>query len=72
MSAAVSQIALATASLAAISPSSYTVQGVFPTSVFNKYYNDPTATSAQPQPVISDPVTVVFYLILLSLLLIYF
>ena len=67
MSAAISQIVLATASLAAISPSSYTAAGAFPTSVFTKYYNDPTATSAQPQPVVSDPVTVAFCPILLSL-----
>ncbi|KAH7917911.1 sphingomyelin phosphodiesterase [Leucogyrophana mollusca] len=37
--------------------SAYTVPGAFPTSVFASYYNDPTATSAQVQPVISDPVT---------------
>ena len=39
-------------------PSAYTVPGAFPTSLYSKYYNDPTATTAQPQPVISDPVTV--------------
>lgn len=38
-------------------PSAYTVPGAFPTSLYSKYYNDPTATTAQPQPVISDPVT---------------
>ncbi|KAF9245896.1 Metallo-dependent phosphatase-like protein [Melanogaster broomeanus] len=38
-------------------PSAYTVPGAFPTSLYSEYYNDPTATSAQPQPVISDPVT---------------
>ncbi|KAG2359621.1 sphingomyelin phosphodiesterase [Suillus spraguei] len=38
-------------------PSSYAVQGVFPTSLYSHYYNNPTATSEQPQPVISDPVT---------------
>jgi sphingomyelin phosphodiesterase len=41
-----------------IQPSTFTAPGTFPTSVFSKYYNTPTATSAQPQPVISDPVTV--------------
>ncbi|KAH7886007.1 Metallo-dependent phosphatase [Phlebopus sp. FC_14] len=35
----------------------YTVPGPFPTSLYSQYYNNPTATSAQPQPVISDPVT---------------
>jgi sphingomyelin phosphodiesterase len=39
-------------------PSSYAVAGAFPTSLYSHYYNNPTATSAQPQPVISDPVTV--------------
>ncbi|KAG1794909.1 sphingomyelin phosphodiesterase [Suillus plorans] len=38
-------------------PSSYVVPGAFPTSLYSHYYNNPTATSAQPQPVISDPVT---------------
>ncbi|KAG1723693.1 sphingomyelin phosphodiesterase [Suillus lakei] len=38
-------------------PSVYAVPGAFPTSLYSHYYNNPTATSAQPQPVISDPVT---------------
>lgn len=38
--------------------SAYTAPGSFPTSVYKSYWNDPTATSAQPQPVISDPATV--------------
>ncbi|KAF8167475.1 Metallo-dependent phosphatase-like protein [Crassisporium funariophilum] len=42
---------------ASIKPSTFTAPGAFPTSVFTKYYNQPTATSAQVQPVISDPVT---------------
>ncbi|KAF8434337.1 sphingomyelin phosphodiesterase [Boletus edulis BED1] len=37
--------------------SAYTAPGEFPTSVYASYWNNPTATSAQPQPVISDPVT---------------
>ncbi|KAG9312426.1 Metallo-dependent phosphatase-like protein [Chiua virens] len=37
--------------------SAYTVSGAFPTSLYPHYYNNPTATSDQPQPVISDPVT---------------
>ncbi|KIK93120.1 hypothetical protein PAXRUDRAFT_26450 [Paxillus rubicundulus Ve08.2h10] len=36
---------------------SYTAYGEFPTSVYESYRNDPTATAAQPQLVISDPVT---------------
>ncbi|KAK7058586.1 hypothetical protein VNI00_002222 [Paramarasmius palmivorus] len=40
-----------------IHPSTFTVPGAFPTSVYSNYYNNPTATSAQVQPVISDPVT---------------
>ncbi|KAI6008598.1 sphingomyelin phosphodiesterase [Pisolithus marmoratus] len=37
--------------------SAYTAPGTFPTSVYKLYWNDPTGTSAQPQPVISDPAT---------------
>ncbi|KAI9455924.1 Metallo-dependent phosphatase-like protein [Lactarius psammicola] len=37
-------------------PSSFAAPGPFPTSLYKSYYNDPTATSAQPQPIISDPV----------------
>jgi hypothetical protein len=39
-------------------PSSYAPPGTFPTQLYSSYYNDPTATTAQPQPVISDPVLV--------------
>jgi sphingomyelin phosphodiesterase len=39
-------------------PSAFTAPGTFPTSVYSKYFNSPTATSAQVQPVISDPVLV--------------
>lgn len=39
-------------------PSSYAPPGAFPTQWYDSYYNDPTATTAQPQPVISDPVLV--------------
>lgn len=46
------------ATTALISPANFTAPGAFPTSVFSKYYNNPTATSAQVQPVVSDPVTV--------------
>ena len=45
-----------------LSPSNFTAPGVFPTSAFSKYYNKPTATSAQVQPVVSDPVTVTYSL----------
>lgn len=44
--------------LADAQETAYTAPGVFPTSLYDKYYNNPTATSDQPQPVISDPVTV--------------
>ncbi|KAI5116890.1 hypothetical protein M0805_004635 [Coniferiporia weirii] len=36
--------------------SRYTAPGRFPTTLFSSYYNDPTQTSAQVQPVVSDPV----------------
>ncbi|KAF9469756.1 sphingomyelin phosphodiesterase [Collybia nuda] len=52
---AILQVSLALA--ASLAPLNFTVPGAFPTSVFSKYYNQPTATSAQVQPVISDPVT---------------
>ena len=42
----------------AFGPSAFTAPGAFPTSLYKHYYNNPTATSAQPQPVISDLVTV--------------
>ena len=45
-------------SATAIRPSTFTVPGAFPTSVYTKYYNSPTATDVQVQPVISDPVSV--------------
>lgn len=41
-----------------ISSANFTVPGAFPASAFSKYYNEPTGTSAQAQPVVSDPVTV--------------
>jgi hypothetical protein len=42
----------------ALGPSTFAAPGAFPTSIFGSYYNDPTQTSSQVQPVISDPVTV--------------
>lgn len=39
-------------------PSTFVAKGEFPTSVYQHYYNSPTATSAQVQPIISDPVSV--------------
>ncbi|CCM04993.1 uncharacterized protein FIBRA_07191 [Fibroporia radiculosa] len=40
-----------------LGPLAWTAPGVFPTSLYQSYYNDPTATSAEPQPVITDPIT---------------
>ncbi|KDR85605.1 hypothetical protein GALMADRAFT_234571 [Galerina marginata CBS 339.88] len=48
---------IAASASASIQPSTFTAPGLFPTSAFTKYYHPATATSAQPQPVISDPVT---------------
>lgn len=42
---------------AVLGPSTYAAPGSFPTSLYQSYYNVPTASSAEPQPVISDPVT---------------
>ncbi|KAF8132234.1 Metallo-dependent phosphatase-like protein [Mycena galopus ATCC 62051] len=44
-----------------LGPSAFTAPGAFPTSIFSSYYNDPTQTVSQVQPVISDPVTNVVY-----------
>ncbi|KAH8112141.1 Metallo-dependent phosphatase-like protein [Phellopilus nigrolimitatus] len=41
----------------AFGPAAYTALGRFPTALYGSYYNDPTQTSAQVQPVITDPVT---------------
>lgn len=41
-----------------INPSTFTAPGEFPTSAFSKYFNNPTQTASQVQPVISDPVSV--------------
>ncbi|TCD68079.1 hypothetical protein EIP91_011532 [Steccherinum ochraceum] len=37
-------------------PTAFTAPGAFPTSLYKHYFNNPTATSAQVQPVITDPV----------------
>ena len=47
-------------------PSSFAPPGPFPTSFYKSYYNNPTATSAQPQPVISDPVLVRIYAVFMN------
>ncbi|KAF5392498.1 hypothetical protein D9757_002323 [Collybiopsis confluens] len=49
--------ALTLAARSGFPTSEFTVKGAFPTGIYSKYYNNPTATSAQVQPVISDPVT---------------
>ncbi|KDQ63152.1 hypothetical protein JAAARDRAFT_188759 [Jaapia argillacea MUCL 33604] len=50
-------IASGASSSAGIQPGTFTAQGAFPTSLYTNYYNNPTATVSQVQPVISDPVT---------------
>lgn len=57
---------VAAQSSAASPPLAYVVPGVFPTSVYSAYYNDPTATTAEPQPIITDPVTVSISLLVSS------
>ncbi|ODN78055.1 hypothetical protein L202_05136 [Cryptococcus amylolentus CBS 6039] len=37
-----------------LGPNAYTAPGVFPTSLFSAYYNDPTQTVSQAQPKITD------------------
>ncbi len=41
-----------------LGPSAFVAPGAFPTGVYSHYYHAATATSAQVQPVISDPVSV--------------
>ncbi len=41
-----------------LGPSAFAAPYAFPTSAYKHYYNSPTAASAQPQPIISDPVSV--------------
>ncbi|KAL5530987.1 hypothetical protein ACEPAG_3863 [Sanghuangporus baumii] len=41
----------------ALGPSEFAAAGAFPTSVYKHYYNSPTQTSEQVQPIITDPVT---------------
>lgn len=35
-----------------------TMKASFPVSFFDRYYNDPLDTTVQPQPIITDPVSV--------------
>ncbi|EIN13842.1 Metallo-dependent phosphatase [Punctularia strigosozonata HHB-11173 SS5] len=44
-----------------VKPSTFTAPGAFPTTAYHKYYNNPTQTSAQVQPVVTDPVSHVTY-----------
>lgn len=39
-------------------PLAFTAPGAFPTAIYKEYFHNPTATSAQVQPVITDPVLV--------------
>lgn len=41
-----------------LGPPTFTAPGAFPTSVYKHYFNNPTQTFEQVQPVITDPVTV--------------
>ena len=50
--------ALTSAQTARLGPSAFTAPGAFPTSVYKQYFNNPTQTSEQVQPIITDPVTV--------------
>nr|GAT46312.1 SER THR protein phosphatase family protein [Mycena chlorophos] len=45
-----------TSSANSFATSLYTAAGRFPTTLFTKYYNNPTQTASQVQPVIEDPV----------------
>ncbi|KAJ7762416.1 Metallo-dependent phosphatase [Mycena maculata] len=49
-------ILAATSNAATSLPSAFTVPGAFPTAAFQKYYNNPTQTASQVQPIIEDPV----------------
>jgi len=51
---AVGVAAVATAN----TPLTFTAAGAFPTTAFTRYFNSPTQTSEQVQPVVSDPVEV--------------
>lgn len=48
----------------AIQPSTYTAPGAFPTSVYSKYFNSPTQTSAQVQPGDQFPIVRTLYTLL--------
>ncbi|WVQ76951.1 hypothetical protein IAR50_006630 [Cryptococcus sp. DSM 104548] len=50
-----SSLALAEQQLT-LGPKTYTAPGVFPTSFFSKYYNDPIQTASQVQPKITDSI----------------
>ena len=56
--AAATAVATVGAQSLSLGPSAFTAPGVFPTSLYSKYYNNPTQTASQVQPIISDPVTV--------------
>ncbi|WWD17604.1 hypothetical protein CI109_102045 [Kwoniella shandongensis] len=54
--AAVVGITSIAANKISLGPTAFTAPGVFPTSLFSSYYNDPTQTASQVQPVITDSV----------------
>ncbi|WVQ79165.1 hypothetical protein IAT38_001261 [Cryptococcus sp. DSM 104549] len=47
---------VAAADTVSLGPTAYTASGVFPTSLFSEYYNDPTQTASQVQPKITDSI----------------
>ncbi|KAK8866189.1 hypothetical protein IAR55_001340 [Kwoniella newhampshirensis] len=54
--AAIVGISAVAADQVSLGPSAFTAPGIFPTSLFSSYYNDPTQTASQVQPVITDGV----------------
>lgn len=50
--------ALVVASNVTLGPSAWTAAGIFPTTLFSSYYNNPTQTFSQVQPVITDSILV--------------
>jgi len=47
-------------------PSTFTAAGAFPTNAWKSYYNSPTQTTEQVQPIVTDPILVPFGFLVLS------